>query len=71
MIRITHTLFLAVGEIKWKEELAGRGSSEAVSEYDYSAPLILIPVQITNQSTTKRSVIELNDELTIYKLTRS
>lgn len=59
-----HTLFLAVGEIKWKEELAGRGSSEAVSEYDYSAPLVLIPVQITNQKAPqKRSVIELNDEL--------
>lgn len=59
-----HTLFLAVGEIKWKEELAGRGSSEAMQEYDYSAPLILLPVQITNQkSPQKRSVIELNDEL--------
>ncbi len=59
-----HTLFLAVGEIKWKEELTGRGSSEAVSEYDYSAPLILIPVQITNQKAPqKRSLIELNDEL--------
>lgn len=59
-----HTLFLAVGEIKWKEELAGRGSSEAVSEYDYSAPLILIPVQITNQKLPqKRSIISINDEL--------
>ena len=59
-----HTLFLAIGEIKWKEELAGRGSSEAIQEYDYSAPLILIPVQITNQKAPqKRSVIELNDEL--------
>lgn len=59
-----HTLFLTIGEIKWKEELAGRGSSEAVSDYDYSAPLILIPVQITNQKAPqKRSIIELNDEL--------
>ena len=49
-----HTLFLAIGEIKWKEELAGRGSSEAIQEYDYSAPLILIPVQITNQKAPQK-----------------
>lgn len=55
---------MAVGEVKWKEELAGRGSSEAVSDFDYSAPLILIPVQISNQkSPQKRTVIELSDEL--------
>ena len=59
-----HTLFIAIGEIKWKEELAGRGSSEAVSEYDYSAPLLLIPVEITNhKSPHKKSIIQLNDEL--------
>lgn len=59
-----HTLFLAIGEIKWKTELAGRGSSEATSEYDYSAPLILIPVEITSQKAPqKKSVIELKDEL--------
>ena len=59
-----HTLFLAVGELKWKEELAGRGSTEAVSDYDYSAPLILIPVSIkTQKAPQKMSVIEINDEL--------
>jgi len=59
-----HTLFIAIGEIKWKEELAGRGSSEAVSEWDYSAPLLLIPVEITNhKSPQKKSIIQLNDEL--------
>src|SRR3989339_135 len=59
-----HTLFIAIGEIKWKEELAGRGSSEAVSEWDYSAPLLLIPIEIINQkSPQKKSIIQLNDEL--------
>ena len=59
-----HTLFLAVGEIKWKEELAGRGSSEAVPSYDYAAPLLLIPVEILVQKIPhKGSVIRLNDEL--------
>ncbi|MCX6789485.1 MAG: AAA domain-containing protein [Candidatus Gribaldobacteria bacterium] len=59
-----HTLFIAIGEIKWKEELTGRGSSEAVSEWDYSAPLLLIPVEIINhKSPHKESVIQLNDEL--------
>lgn len=59
-----HTLFLAVGELKWKEELAGRGSTEAISDYDYSAPLILIPVSIkTQKAPQKMSVIEINDEL--------
>lgn len=59
-----HTLFLAVGEIRWKEELAGRGSTEAVSEYDYCSPLILIPVEIKNQKLPqKRTIVTLNDEL--------
>jgi len=59
-----HTLFLSIGEIKWKEELAGRGSAEATADYDYSAPFLLIPVTITNQKLPhKRTVIELNNEL--------
>lgn len=59
-----HTLFIAIGEIKWKEELAGRGSSEAVSEWDYSAPLLLVPVVITShKSPQKKSIIQLNAEL--------
>ncbi len=58
-----HTLFLAVGEIQWKEQLAGRGSSTAVKEADYAAPLLLIPIQITNQkSPQKMSVITVNTE---------
>lgn len=59
-----HTLFMAVGEIKWKEELAGRGSSEAISEWDYSAPLLLIPIEITkHKAPQKQTVIQLNEEL--------
>ena len=59
-----HTLFISVGEIKWKEDLAGRGSTEAIPDYDYSAPFFLIPVNIVNQKLPhKRSIIELNDEL--------
>lgn len=58
-----HTLFLAIGEIAWKEQLAGRGSTEAVKENDYNAPLLLIPVQVENQKATeKKTVIKLNDE---------
>lgn len=64
-----HTLFLAVGEISWKEQLAGRGSSEAVKENDYFAPLLLIPVQVENRKTPeKKTVIELNDELYDIKI---
>ncbi len=59
-----HTLFMAVGEIKWKEELAGRGSSEAISEWDYSAPLLLIPIEITkHKAPQKQTVVQLNEEL--------
>jgi len=59
-----HTLFVAVGEVSWKEELAGRGSTDAVTEYDYFAPLLLIPVEITNQKNPqKKSVIQLKEEL--------
>jgi superfamily I DNA and/or RNA helicase len=59
-----HTLFLSVGELKWKDELAGHGSAEAIPDHDYSAPFLLIPVNIVNQKLPhKKSVIELNDEL--------
>jgi superfamily I DNA and/or RNA helicase/very-short-patch-repair endonuclease len=58
-----HTLFLTVGELQWKEQLAGRGSSKATTEADYAAPLLLIPIEITNQRAPhKKSVLAVNDE---------
>jgi very-short-patch-repair endonuclease/DNA polymerase III delta prime subunit/plasmid maintenance system antidote protein VapI len=52
-----HSLFLTFGKVRWKEPLAGRGSSGAVSEYDYNAPLLLAPVQITEIKRPKATII--------------
>ena len=43
-----NTLFLVVGEIKWKEQTVGRGSTDATKVQDYSAPLLLIPIELEN-----------------------
>lgn len=58
-----HTLFLSVGELQWKEQLAGRGSSKAIKEADYEAPLLLIPIEILNQrAPQKKSILSVNTE---------
>jgi superfamily I DNA and/or RNA helicase/very-short-patch-repair endonuclease len=44
-----HTLFLVIGEIGWKEQTVGRGSTEATKKVqDYKAPLLLIPIELEN-----------------------
>ena len=56
-----HTLFLAIGRVRWKQPMAGKRSSQnATDEYDYEAPLILLPV---NLETKKRP--EKHTELTL------
>lgn len=42
------TLFLVIGEIKWKEQTVGKGSTEVTKVQDYSAPLLLIPIELEN-----------------------
>jgi superfamily I DNA and/or RNA helicase/very-short-patch-repair endonuclease len=60
-----YTLFLAIGKVKWSEKLAGRGSSDAVKELDYNAPILLIPVQIEEKKIPKKTVITTNGEYDI------
>ena len=43
-----NTLFLVIGEVKWKEQTVGRGSTDATKVQDYSAPLLLIPIELEN-----------------------
>ncbi len=52
-----HSLFLTFGKIRWKEPLAGRGSSSAVSEYDYNAPVLLVPIQVSEIKRPKTTII--------------
>lgn len=50
-----HTLFLTIGRVKWKQPLAGRGSSEATkNEIDYDAPLLLVPIEIKEIKNPKK-----------------
>jgi hypothetical protein len=52
-----HTLFLAFGEICWKEQTVGRGSTDAVKKQDYIAPLLLVPVSLENQKDPYKATI--------------
>lgn len=63
-----HTLYLTIGRVQWKEPGNGRGSEGILEEkeYDYDAPLLLIPVSIEEtKSTPKKTIIrtflEAND----------
>lgn len=59
-----HVLFIAIGKIQWKEAQAGRGSSEVKkNEYDYNAPLLLIPVIIEEKKIPKKTVVRVYDEV--------
>ena len=60
-----HTLFISVGKVQWKEAQAGRGSSGAKkeNEYDYNAPLLLIPVLIEEKRIPKKTVISTYDQV--------
>jgi superfamily I DNA and/or RNA helicase/very-short-patch-repair endonuclease len=53
-----HTLFLTIGKVRWKEPLAGRGSTNATAEFDYNAPLLLVPISIKETKRPKATVIE-------------
>lgn len=54
-----HTLFLTIGKVKWKQPLAGRGSSEAIkNEIDYDSPLLLVPIEIKEAKNPKRTTIK-------------
>jgi hypothetical protein len=58
-----HTLFLSIGRVKWKESSVGLlNSGNSSSEYDYDAPLLLIPIFIEEQKDPKKTVISLNQE---------
>jgi very-short-patch-repair endonuclease len=63
-----HTLYLTIGRVQWKEPGSGRGSEKALKEgeYDYDAPLLLIPVSIEETKTSPkktiiRTYLEAND----------
>lgn len=56
-----NTLFLVIGEVKWKEQTVGRGSTDAVRVQDYSAPLLLIPIELENsREPYKATTLRLN-----------
>lgn len=56
-----NTLFLVVGEVRWKEQTVGRGSTDAVRVQDYSAPLLLIPIELENsREPYKATTLRLN-----------
>jgi len=55
-----HTLYLTIGRVQWKEPGNGRGSEGALEEkeYDYDAPILLIPISIEEtKSTPKKTII--------------
>ena len=52
-----HSLFLTFDKIRWKEPLAGRGSSSVVSDYDYNAPVLLVPIQVSEIKRPKTTII--------------
>lgn len=63
-----HTLYLTVGRVRWKEPGNGRGSEGVLEEkeYDYDAPLLLIPISIEEtksspKKTIVRTYLEAND----------
>lgn len=54
-----HTLYLTIGSVRWKEPGNGRGSEGALEEkeYDYDAPILLIPISIEETKTTPKKTI--------------
>lgn len=52
-----HTLFLTIGRVRWKQPLAGKGSSDAIDEYDYDAPLLLIPLEIKELKQPRKKTV--------------
>ncbi len=57
-----HTLFIAFGRVLWKEKQPGNGSSGVSEEYDYDAPLLLVPIHIIEKKNPKATVIEAHLE---------
>lgn len=63
-----HTLFIAIGKIKWNEKSSYKNAKNKDNngdDFDYVAPMILIPVQISERKIPKKTVIntylETND----------
>jgi len=53
-----HTLFLAIGKVKWKEPSAGsKKSGNVVDEYDFNAPLLLVPIHIEEKKSPKTTIV--------------
>ncbi|MEX0931267.1 MAG: AAA domain-containing protein [Candidatus Paceibacterota bacterium] len=52
-----HTLFMAFGEVCWKEKTVGRGSTDSVKQQDYIAPLLLVPVSLENEKDPYKATI--------------
>ncbi len=53
-----HTLFLAIGKVRWKEPSIGsKKSGNVVDEYDYNAPLLLVPIHITEKKNPKKTEV--------------
>ena len=66
-----HTLFITFGKIKWKEQQSGRGSSQATNEYDYNAPILLVPVQIQEKKNPKKTIVTAyleGNDITVNKV---
>jgi len=57
-----HTLFIALGNVRWKQPLAGkRGSKNKDDEFDYESPLILLPVSLeTKKRPEKHTQLNLD-----------
>ncbi len=50
-----HVLYVTVGNVSWKDPQVGKnGSNKVVDEYDYSAPIFLIPVAIKEQKLPQK-----------------
>lgn len=66
-----HTLFITFGRIKWKEPQSGRGSSQATKEFDYNAPILLVPVQIQEKKNPKKTTVSAyleGNDITVNKV---
>lgn len=58
-----HTLFLAIGHVRWKEPGVGsRKSGNIVEGYDFNAPLLLVPLNIEEKKNPKKTVVATNLE---------
>lgn len=56
-----HTLFITVGKIKWNEMRSGKSRNENKQinkdDFDYIAPILLIPVLISEKKNPKKTTI--------------